>query len=373
MKLLRRCAVAQKDPLARRYGPYSRYNSIPGLTPYRPYRMAMAVFANRYEILDYLGRGGSGEVYRVRDHNLGRDLALKLLRSPAETLAIREAHVLTGLESPHILKVFNAGIHNDIAFIATDIAAMGSAGGRIADGVGVAPDLAVRWVRQALIGLGLCHRRNVLHRDITPENIFLDSQDHARLGDFGVAASMDDAGTAAPDGNQRFRAPEGYGGRLTARSDLFSAGVTLWRLLTGNWPFDATTEDDLARLMREGSCRLRDTAPHVHSSIARVVESALDPNPEARPSTADGMAHLLSGTKTHPRNWIQCSADNGNVRYRSTAGGSPIVVVVAEEGLRRTVDTRYEASGRRVAVGCFQTTRGQLAQSLRVLFDRRIT
>ena len=333
----------------------------------------MGVFANRYEILDYLGRGGSGEVYRVRDHNLGRNLALKLLHSAAETLAIREAHVLTGLESPHILKVFNAGIHNDIAFIATDIAAMGSAGGQISDGVGVAPELAVRWVRQALIGLGLCHRSNVLHRDITPENIFLDSQDHARLGDFGVAENMDSDGTAAPNGNQRCRAPEGYGGRLTARSDLFSAGVTLWRLLTGDWPFDAATEDELAGLMREGNRRLRGTAPHVHRSIARVVESALDPNPEARPSTADEMAHLLSDTRTHPRNWIRCSADNGIVRYRSTAGGSPIVVVVAEEGSQRIVETRYEESGRRVAAGCFQTTRGQLAQRLRVLFDRRIT
>ena len=331
------------------------------------------LFAGRYEILDELGTGGHGEVYRVRDHKIGRELALKLLRGVGEVLAIREAHVLTGLESPYILRVFNAGIHNDIAFIATDIAAMGSAGDQISDGVGVAPDLAVRWVRQALIGLGLCHRRNVLHRDLTPANIFLDSQDHARLGDFGVAQNMDADGTAAPNGNQRCRAPEGYGGRLTVRSDLFSAGVTLWRLLTGHWPFDATTEDELAGLMREGRGRLRDAAPHVHSSIARVVEGAIEPNPEARPSTADEMAGLLSGTKTHPRNWLQCPADSGVVRYRSTAGGSPIVVVVSEEGSRRIVDTRYEESGRRVTAGCFPTTRRQLAQRLRVLFDTRIT
>ena len=330
------------------------------------------MFADRYMIRDPLGVGGSGDVYRVWDRKLGRELALKLLRSGEETLVIREAHVLTGLESRHILRVFNAGIHNDVAFIATDIALMGSAEDQITEGVGVAPELAVRWVSQALIGLGLCHRRKVLHRDITPANVFLDSQDHARLGDFGVAESMDEDGTAAPAGNQRCRAPEGYGDRLTAKSDLFSAGVSLWRLLTGHWPFDGSTEAELAASMRGGNRRLRDTAPHVHRSISCVVESALDPCPEARPPTADEMSDLLRGTKTHPRNWIQQSVTNDVVEYRSTAGGSPIAVVVTKEGSRFIVETRYVESGRRLFVGCFETTKRQLAQRLRVVFDRRI-
>ena len=108
----------------------------------------------------------------------GGDLALKLLSGGEETVVVREAHVLAGLKSPHILRVSNAGISQDIPFIATDIAPMGSAEDQIVRGVGVQPELAVRWVRQALIGLHLCHRRNILHRDITPANIFLDSHDH---------------------------------------------------------------------------------------------------------------------------------------------------------------------------------------------------
>ena len=71
------------------------------------------------------------------------------------------------------------------------------------------------------------------------------------------------------------RAPEGYGGRLTARSDLFSAGVTLWRFLTGHWPFDASTEDEWANLMRTANPRLRNTSPHVHRSIAMRLRAPL--------------------------------------------------------------------------------------------------
>lgn len=372
MKHLFRCSVAQKNPSNDDAALPHVATQSQGRHPLNSTVWPMtSLFAERYEIVHELGGGGSGTVYRVRDHKIGRDLALKLLRRGGEILAIREAHVLTGLESPHILRVFNAGIHTDVPFIATAIAPMGSTEDHLAVGAGVRPDLAVRWVQQALIGLGLCHRRNVLHRDITPANIFLDSQDHARLGDFGVAESMDEAGTAPPDGNQRCRAPEGYGGRLTVASDLFSAGVTLWRLLTGHWPFDASTEDELAISMREGNRRLRDTAPHVDRSIARVVEGALDPDPEARPPTADVMARRLGAARTLPRNWIR-SADNGIVEYRSTAGGSPIVVVVTREGSRCTVETRYVTSDRRVVDGCFETTRSQLAQRLRVLFDRRI-
>ena len=333
----------------------------------------MTIWAGRYEILGELGAGGNSSVHHVRDIKIGRELALKLLRVAAEGLVVREAHALTALESPHILRVFNAGINNDVPFLATDIAPMGSTEDHLVEGVGVPPELAVRWVRQALIGLGLCHRKNILHRDLTPANIFLDSHDRALLGDFGAAENMGPDGTAAAAGNQLCRAPEGYTGRVTASSDLFSAGVTLWRLLTGRWPFEASTEHELLALMSKGNLRLRDAAPHVHRSIARVVEMALDPDPARRPSTADAMADLLAGTTTHPKNWIRYSTCGSVVEYRTTEGGPTISLTVTASGPQRIVKTRYLHSGRRIRDGCFQTTQRKLAQRLRVAFDRAIT
>lgn len=332
----------------------------------------MTIWGGRYEILDDLAASRNSTVHRVRDIKIGRELALKLLRVPQEGLVVREAHALTALESPHILRVFNAGIDNDVPFLATDIAAMGSTEDHLVEGVGVPPEIAVRWVRQALIGLGLCHRRNILHRDLTPANIFLHSHDRALLGDFGAAENMDADGTAAAAGNQRCRAPEGYRGRVTASSDLFSAGVALWRLLTGCWPFEASTEDEMAVRMSGGGLRLRDEAPQVHRSIADVVESALDPDPARRPATADSMADLLAGTKTHAKSWVLHARDESTIEYRTTDGSSPIALTVAASGRQRLVTARYFNSGRRISAGCFETTERKLAQRLRVVFDNTI-
>ncbi|MGQ0826312.1 MAG: serine/threonine-protein kinase [Actinomycetota bacterium] len=289
----------------------------------------MTAFAERYEIQDRLGEGGNGVVFLVRDTKIGRDLALKLLSVGEESLVVREAHALTALESPHVLRVFNAGVHLDVPFIATDVAALGSTEDQIVSGVGVPPEHAVRWVRQALVGLDYCHRRRVLHRDLTPGNIFLNTLDHALLGDFGLAANIDDDGTSPAAGNQRCRAPEGFdGGRLTVQSDLFSAAASLWRLLTSAWPYDAEHEADLATKMRNSERpRLRDIAPHVHRSITTVVERALDPNPSRRPTSASEMARLLADARLHSRNWVRrAPGPSADLMFTSEAGGSGIVV-----------------------------------------------
>ena len=328
------------------------------------------MFANRYLILASLGAGGNGEVYRVQDQKIGRQLALKLLSDGEEILAVREAHALTGLESPHILRVFNAGVHSDIPFLATDVAALGSTEDQIVPGVGVPPSLAVRWVRQALVGLDYCHRRGIIHRDLTPGNIFLNSKDHALLGDFGLAANLDSDGTASPAGNQRCRAPEGFVGRVSARSDLFAAAATLWRLLTSEWPYDAATEDRLHSKMQAGDRpRLRDVAPHVHKSIADVVERGLDPDPERRPTSASEMAVQLADARVHTRDWIRRLPIERSDLVFETSAGTKLVVTVSGDGSKRSVETRYERSGNRVTGACIQTTSSRLAVELRRIFD----
>ena len=331
----------------------------------------MTIFAGRYEIRGDLGNGGNGVVYHVRDTKLGRDLALKLLDDGEESLVVREAHALTALESPHVLRVFNAGVHLDVPFLATDVAPMGSTEDQIKTEIGVAPELAVRWVRQALVGLDYCHRRRVLHRDLTPSNIFLNNVDHTLLGDFGLATNIGDDGTAPAAGNQRCRAPEGFGGRLTSKSDLFSAAASLWRLLTGAWPYDAEREEDLAAIMRASDRpRLRDIAPHVHRSIAAVVERGLHPDPSERPATASEMGRLLADARLHERRWVRCEpGPYEELAFESTGGRSKILVAVRRDGRRRVVESRHGGSGNRLRAACFETTAARLPVDLRRIFD----
>ena len=103
-----------------------------------------------------------------------------------------------------------------------------------------------------------------------------------------------------------------------------------------------------------------------------MLQKALDPNPETRPSTADELAHLLSRTQTHPRNWIRHSANDHTVEYRTTSGSSPMALIVGSSGQRFDIEIRYIASDRRVLDGCFETTQGRLGVELRKLFDKVI-
>src|SRR5260370_39584939 len=197
------------------------------------------VFAGRYEIHGRVGGGGFGDVFHARDHHMGLEVALKLFRVPSLILATDEATVLTALRGPHVLQVYNADMYQDVPFLATAVAELGSADDWIkASGHAVPVNLVVRWARHALVGLSICHRLNLLHRDIKPSNLFLSSEDNCQLGDFGIATLMDATGHAPTHGSFAIRAPEGFAtGMLDIRSDIYSVGVTMFALLVGSFPY----------------------------------------------------------------------------------------------------------------------------------------
>ena len=333
----------------------------------------MVLFADRYELLDSLGSGGSGTVYRAHDHVLSTEVALKLLAAGEDTLAVREASALRALESDHVLPVLNAGVHSDVPFVVTEIAANGSVEGKLeADGCGLDVGMTIRWIRQMLIGLEYCHRRRILHRDVTPNNVFLDSDDHARIGDFGTATNIEDDGTAARHGNQHVVAPEGYEtGRLSVQSEVFSVGATAWRMLTGEWPYEAPTEEELARRMVSGSRpRLRDVGPHIPRSVAAVVEKALDPDPNSRYSTAAEIREAFSECRLTDRHWRPVPAHDGHKSCwigESPTGEINACVTIVANGAE--VLTTRSSNGHRISEGCFTETSAKLGPALRRLFN----
>lgn len=337
----------------------------------------MVRFADRYDVGAELGSGGQGTVYQAYDNNMHLDVALKLFtRGTSTRLAYNEARLLTRLEGPHILRVFNADVSEDIPYVASAIA-VGGTTETPATARQVPSNVAMQWAAHLLHGLDACHRLDLVHRDIKPSNLFLDSPESARLGDFGTAALLNQ-GRVGAAGDPRIRAPEmwstGFG---DLRSDIYSVGVTVWHLLTGEFPFPvakATPNDEYARLVLGGvPCRLRDMAPQVPAAIARVVERALSLDPSNRYASAHEMALAIGHANKRSRDWLRTVHD-GHPRCWAAAadssGHAALEICTREIDHRQVaVEVRKMPSGNRVRNLCAVVPQRQVNVYLRTCFD----
>jgi serine/threonine-protein kinase len=333
-------------------------------------------FAERYRLGKELGSGGYGTVRAAHDDNTGRDVALKIFRRGMPgTLAFREAHLLTALEGPHILRMFDADVWNDIAHMSSAIAAEGTVEDQLAKG-GLDGRQATLWVSHLLDGLEAVHRLGVVHRDIKPSNVFLDNVEHARLGDFGTAEKLAD-GKVPAEGDLCVRAPEMFSdGYADTRGDIYSVGATLWRCLTGRWPFHADvqmTEAEYAAWVLQGFPRIRDVAPHVPRTLAAIVERALALNPDERFPTAHDMAAALGRLPVPSRWWREQPPHEGHDRcwLGPPATGSTAVVAVCTWTTASAVQISASKlpSGHKVHQYCKAVPARRLAVELRDCFD----
>ncbi len=205
-----------------------------------------------YRIDSVVGVGGMGIVYVATDQRLGRRVALKtvlghLAESPAFVERFqREAAALAKLESPHVVQIFDHGVHDGVPFIATQYAAGGDLGRMLRHRGAMPPALAAELCAQVAEGMRDAHRVGVIHRDVKPANVLLrdDRLDrvHVYLCDFGVALTESDAGgltePGTVPGTWNYLAPERIEGRPgSAASDVYAVGCLLWETLTGRPPY----------------------------------------------------------------------------------------------------------------------------------------
>lgn len=339
--------------------------------------MTSWIFADRYLCQDPLGSGGFGAVWRAQDLHLDIEVALKLFRPGFPVSEVfYEAQLLTSLRGEHILRVFNADIYQDVPFLVTEVAAEGSTDA-LMDPLGVPPDDAVRWVTHLLLGLDVSHGRGLVHRDVKPGNLFLDSKDHARLGDYGVAARLDASGFVAKHGDPRIVSPEMcISGRGDARSDIYSTGVTLYALLTGTYPFTRTSPQEIeAKVVAGDYVPLRDLAPHIPLVIANRVRRAMHPDPNERFETPRHMREALVGTM-RSRIWTRIPPHSGHDRCWRSEGtrayrGLSVCVMDDLKGGFEIETRRLEGSRSRIR-NCCRTVKGErrLLIELRDIFQR---
>jgi hypothetical protein len=257
------------------------------------------------EVLAGIGEGSYGEVFRARDPVLGREVALKLRRpGPADAeysnrAFVEEARRLARIDHPNVVRVLGADVHDGRVGLWTELL----------DGADLAQVLAQRG-RMAphevvAVGIEMCralaavHAAGIVHGDLKAENVVRVRDGRLVLTDFGAGTELAAAGRGvrARPGTPLAMAPELLeGGAPNERTDLYSLGVLLYRLLTGRHPIEAARLDELRRQHRgSGATPLLDLRPDLPPALVEVVETALAPNPDARFASAGQAERRLRG------------------------------------------------------------------------------
>jgi serine/threonine protein kinase/tetratricopeptide (TPR) repeat protein len=270
-----------------------------------------------YTIIEKLGAGGMGEVYRARDERLKRDVALKVLPedSPkdaaAETKILREAQSASALNDPNICTIHEVGEANGRHFIVMELVE-GSPLSSLIPPEGLRPELVVRYGAQIASALAHAHDRGIIHRDIKSANIVITPSGQIKVLDFGLARlhggpelteatrsnqSADRA--SAVVGTLPYIAPEILrGGEAGPRSDIWSLGVTLYEMSAGSRPFRGQTGFELtSAILREP---LPPLPPQVPSGIRAVIERCLEKEPGHRYQRASEVRAAIEAAHTLP-------------------------------------------------------------------------
>lgn len=264
---------------------------------------------DRFRVDGQIGQGGMGVVYAATDTRLNRPVALKVISSQFATDAsavarfLREADVLSRLDSPHIITIYDAGQAHGSPYIASQYIAGGDVGSLIEQRGALPTDLAVRLCAQIADALSDAHAAGIVHRDVKPSNVLLREPDspqpHAYLCDFGIATSADADGLTRPGqitGSWGYLAPERIaGGPATPASDIYAMGCLLWACLSGGRP--PYTGSDYS----VGQAHLNAPVPQLpasvpdHERLNQVLRTAMAKDPAERYATAADLRSALLG------------------------------------------------------------------------------
>jgi len=257
----------------------------------------------KYEVVDVLGRGGMGVVYRAIDKQIGREVAIKTLTQgfmgDAGMLArfYEEGRRTGRLKHPNIVTVYDLGDDNGTPYIVMECVDGSPLDKLMRSGAQLSLADRLGILEEVCSALGYAHKNNVIHRDVKPANIFVQPDGSAKLLDFGIARlekreqDISLTRTGHLIGTVPYMAPERLRNEpVDGRSDIFAAGVVLYQLVTGHLPFSGADNVLMQKIMSEPHPRLSSFRQDLPASLEAIVDRSLAKSPDDRYPTAEEMA-----------------------------------------------------------------------------------
>jgi len=259
--------------------------------------MTTMVKAGRYEILGELGRGAMGVVYRAIDPVIGRNVAVKTIRLTEEGTGLTRPELLSRFQTearaagllthPNIVVVYDAGEEDGLYYITMELVVGQSMQAVFDSGEAFPVPRILRILEQTCSALQFAHERNIVHRDIKPANLMLTADDTVKVTDFGTAKILQ-FGTVQQTthvmGTPSYMSPEQVKGRpVDGRTDIFSLGVVLYEMLTGEKPFPGQSITTVIyKIVNEEPIPPRQLNPSIHPGLNEIVMRSLAKDPEVR-------------------------------------------------------------------------------------------
>ncbi|MCR4999469.1 MAG: Stk1 family PASTA domain-containing Ser/Thr kinase [Lachnospiraceae bacterium] len=283
---------------------------------------AGTIIAGRYEIIEKIGAGGMSDVYKAMDHSLGREVAIKVLKQEfVEDVGFvskfrAEAQSAAGLEHPNIVNIYDVGSEEGLYYIVMEYVEGITLKTYISKKGRLSYNELISIAIQVGRGIEAAHNKNIIHRDIKPQNIIISKEGKVKVTDFGIARAAT-ANTINADimGSVHYSSPEqARNGYVTFQSDIYSLGIVMYEMCTGRVPFDGDTTVAIAIQHLQGEMTPPSAfAPDVPIAVERIIQKATMKSQDKRYATMDEMLTDLKKALVNPNeDFVTIASEEGD-------------------------------------------------------------
>lgn len=312
------------------------------------------IFGN-YQLIQVLGRGGFAEVYLGQHIHIQTQAAIKVLSKPLGTTDLKqflhEARTVAALDHPHIVRVFDFGLHDETPFLVMNYAPHGTVRQRHPRGSRVPLADVLLYAQQTALALQYAHDQKLIHRDVKPENMLLNSKNEVLLSDFGIAVMSTTTSpqqTKVPAGTVAYMAPEQITGKACPASDQYALGIVVYELLSGELPFQGSFFEICGKHLHAQVPSPRTSYPDLPLPIEQCIMKALAKEPEQRFSSVQTFAAALTAA----------CLQQGHSQYITT----PVQTLIQEEAGLGQNGAAWQEKHLRSALIEIPTTTGKQAE-----------